>query len=97
MKIVRRLERHRVAVKGLRALHLVVAGHRPARHVIGVVCVNRIASTRRTLRASACARRSVEVSTRIERTAPANADGADAAYAGSSGAGSSIRIDGRVR
>src|SRR6185436_17023585 len=48
-----------------------------------------MASTRRTSLASACARRSVDVSTRIERTAPLNG------VAG--GDCTSIRMDGRVR
>ena len=51
---------------------------------------------RRMLLASACVRKSVEVSTRIERTAAANADALMSG--GSCGPGTiSIRIDGRVR
>src|SRR3954469_6034022 len=55
-------------------------------------CVNRIASTRRTSLTSACVRRSVEGSTRIDRTARAKAG-----CALSSSGCSSSRIDGRVR
>jgi hypothetical protein len=47
-----------------------------------------MASTRLTQQASACARRSVDVSTRIERTLAANAGPA---------LSGSIRMDGRVR
>src|SRR3954451_3775946 len=55
-------------------------------------CVKRIAWTRRTSLTSACIRRSVEVSTRIDRTARAKAG-----CALSSPGCSSSRIDGRVR
>src|SRR6266404_6195673 len=49
-----------------------------------------MASTRRRSLASACARRSVDVSTRIDRTAAANPDGG-------AGSSSSMAIEGRVR
>src|SRR3954469_5808461 len=54
-----------------------------------------MASTRGTSCASACARRSVDVSTRIVRTARATGDSAALSWPPS--ADSSIRIDGRVR
>src|SRR5712692_2581813 len=61
------------------------------------LCVKRIASTRRTSFARACARRSVDVSTSTKRTADATGDNASRPPVAASGSGSSRRMDGRVR